>query len=144
MLDRGAMLSKLPRATEVFARTPGILAVYVFGSVLDDSRERIRDVDFAVLARAPLGLDELGGLLLDLEKALGTDQIDIVDLRTARRELCFEALSRGRLLFESDLAAHAALRERALHDHLAMRHHAQLYLSMLRREFHRSYARATR
>ncbi len=144
MLDRATMLGNLPRAIEVFVRTPGILAVYVFGSILDDSRERIRDVDFAVFARAPLGLDELGGLLLDLEKALSTDLIDIVDFRTARRGLCFEALSRGRLLFESDSGAHAALRERALHDHLAMRHHAQLYLSALRGEFHRSYARAAR
>ena len=144
VLDRAAMLANLPRATEVFRRSPGILVAYLFGSALDEARERIRDVDFAVLARAPLGLEDLGGLLLDLEKALGTDRLDIVDLRTARRELCLEALSRGSLLFERDAGAHAALRERALHDHLAMRHHTQLYFSALRREFHRSYARAAR
>ncbi len=143
-LDRQTVLNRLHYATDVFARAEGVLAAYVFGSVLDSERDAVRDVDFAVLARAPLGLDALGGLLLELEKALGTDRIDVVDLRTARRELAFEALSNGRLLVERDPGANTRLRERVLHDHLAMRHHTRLYLTLLRQEFHRSYARASR
>jgi predicted nucleotidyltransferase len=144
VLDHAAILVRLPHVNELFERAPGIHAAYVFGSVLADDRESIRDVDFAVLARHPLSLAETGNLLLELERVLGTDQIDVVDLRTARGELRFEVLSQGRLLVERDADAHARFRERVLHDHLATRHRTQVYRSLLQQEFHRSYAHATR
>ncbi len=144
MLSRTDVLDRLPRVEEVFARMPGLQAVYVFGSVLDESRATIRDVDFAVLAERPLSFEDLGALLLDLERVLGTDCIDLVDLRGARRDLRHEVLSRGRLLLERDAGAVTAIRERTLHEHLATRHLTRLYHQLLRQEYHRSYARAAR
>ncbi len=144
MLRRNDMLNRLPRAGEVLAGMPGVQAAYVFGSVLDESRVTIRDVDFAVLTGRPLSLEDLGALLLGLEQVLGTDCIDLVDLRGARRDLRFEVLSSGRLLFERDATAVTAIREQTLHEHLATRHLTRLYHQLLRQEYHRSYARAAR
>jgi len=141
MLPRTSVVANLPRLAGVLERHPDVLCAYVFGSVLDEARDRIRDVDVAVLGPETLSLSQVGGLYLELAKVLGTDAIDVVDLATARRALRFEILSRGRLLVDKAPAASARLRESTLREHLATRHTTRRYYERLSGAFHRSYAR---
>jgi len=58
------------------------------------------DYDIAVFFGRPFNLYELGGLLIDISKALSVneDQIDLIDLDSALPELMLEALN-GRIIY---------------------------------------------
>jgi predicted nucleotidyltransferase len=62
---------------------PEIIAAYCFGSQARAQSAHQRDVDIAVLADARLPLHNLLALRRDLSLALGTDRLDLVDLRAA-------------------------------------------------------------
>jgi predicted nucleotidyltransferase len=100
MLDRRKVVEAFGPAGKALESHGEIACAYAFGSALDQSRERIRDVDVAVLGREPLSLERIGALVLELSPIFETDRIDIVDLATARRALRHEAL-RGVLLAEN-------------------------------------------
>jgi len=62
---------------------PGMIAAYGFGSQAKGESPSPRDVDIAVLAGSRLSLDELLDLRRQLSSVLGTDRLDVVDLRSA-------------------------------------------------------------
>lgn len=144
MLQRMEILNSLPKAAQVLGNREELVVAFVFGSVLQDGRQQVRDVDIAVLGRSSLSLSCMGDLFLELVRVFGTNRVDVVDLRQARRELRHEVLSRGRLLAERDGETFTRFRERTLREHLAHRHTTREYYRLLRREFYRSYAHAGR
>ena len=79
-------------------RCPDLELVVVFGSTVKGRRRASSDVDVAVRCAAPADLDVLHGLLAP---ALGTDRLDLIDLRHASPILAMEVARSGRLLFES-------------------------------------------
>ena len=115
-------------------RRGGADLIYVFGSAVRPDLEGSHvpgDLDLAVH-----GLDEdVWRVRADLEKALGTDRLDLVRLEETDPELRFEVIARGRLLYaasrelENDFELRA-LREyrdlaplrRVQRDHLRARH----------------------
>ena len=66
---------------------------YLFGSLARD--ESGHDVDLAILSKQEIELD----LYLTLTEALGTERIDLVDLKTASPAVRFEIIRTGRLIF---------------------------------------------
>lgn len=78
----------------------GVLLAYLFGSLAQN--RPANDVDLALLTpeeRPPYRLREA------ITECLGTERVDVVDLRRASPVLRFEVISRGQLIYaaESDL-----------------------------------------
>ena len=69
----------------------------LFGSAVKGRRTSARDIDLAVQCDGPADLD---ALYLAVAPRLGTDRVDLVDLRRAGPLLAFEVARTGRLLFE--------------------------------------------
>lgn len=69
----------------------------LFGSAVKRRRASARDIDLAVQCDGPADLD---ALYLAVAPRLGTDRVDLVDLRRAGPLLAFEVARTGRLLFE--------------------------------------------
>lgn len=69
----------------------------LFGSAVKGRRTPARDIDLAVQCDGPADLD---ALYLAVAPRLGTDRVDLVDLRRAGPLLAFEVARTGRLLFE--------------------------------------------
>lgn len=102
----------LTRIAEAF----GVGIIYAFGSRAQDVvaffeagtplAPSSSDVDIAVVATAPLGVDEKVRLGSALEDLLAVDRVDVVDLRTAPPYLALDAVS-GALLHAVDGDAEA-------------------------------------
>lgn len=113
--------------------------VVMFGSTVKGRRRAESDVDVAVRCVGPADLDVVHGVLAPV---LGTDRLDLVDLRRVSPLLAMEVARSGRLLYESrsgtfrqfqslasrrycDTAKLRRARRRAIHVFLA-RHHLSL------------------
>jgi predicted nucleotidyltransferase len=86
-----ARLADLPLAI------PTLELLVLFGSTVKGRRRAGSDLDFAVRFDGPADLDTMH---LALAARLGTDRLDLVDLRRAGPLLAFEVARSGRLLFE--------------------------------------------
>lgn len=69
----------------------------LFGSAVKGRCASAHDIDLAVQCDGPADLD---ALYLAVAPRLGTDRVDLVDLRRAGPLLAFEVARTGRLLFE--------------------------------------------
>lgn len=76
---------------------PAVELVVLFGSAAKGRARPRSDVDIAVRGDGPADLD---ALYLILAPRVGTDRLDLVDLRRAGPLLAFEVARHGRLLFE--------------------------------------------
>jgi uncharacterized protein len=81
------------------ARVPGIRVVWLYGSHARGDARADSDVDLALLADAPIGLDELLTLQSDLAACVGTE-VDLVDLWQADDVLRMQVIEHGRVLYE--------------------------------------------
>ena len=91
---------------------PGLLAIYVFGSMASGEANRDSDLDLAVLIAGyadPVTLFNIAGQLSDLVD--GRD-VDLVDLRAASTVMQYQILAHGYRLWERD--SQAALYEAAV------------------------------
>jgi predicted nucleotidyltransferase len=91
-------------AEEVAARVedlpgamPALDLLVLFGSTVKGRRRARSDLDIAVRFDGPADLD---AVYLALAGRLGTDRLDLIDLRRAGPILAFEIARSGRLLFE--------------------------------------------
>jgi predicted nucleotidyltransferase len=76
---------------------PGLLLLVLFGSRARGDAQAESDWDLGYLAEAGFDPD---ALLLDLVTRLGTDRVDLVDLRRAGGQLRFRAAAEGQVLYE--------------------------------------------
>jgi len=76
---------------------PGVELIVLFGSAAKGSARPRSDLDIAVSGDGPVDLD---ALYVELAPRLGTDRLDLVDLRTAGTVLGFEVARHGQALFE--------------------------------------------
>ena len=81
----------------VFDRHP-VQAVYLFGSALENPYAA-HDIDIAILPERGFSYR---AFYADLSLAIGTDRLDIVDLRLAPAYLLEEILTRGRCIYLKD------------------------------------------
>jgi len=93
----------------VLERFDWIEIAVVFGSSL--RRRVVRDIDIGIVARKPIGLEELNEVASELEKALRVS-VDVVPLDEAPPLLRFKALSEGiRAINKNPLKLHYMLSE---------------------------------
>ncbi|HHU33472.1 MAG: type VII toxin-antitoxin system MntA family adenylyltransferase antitoxin [Zhaonellaceae bacterium] len=93
---------KLAHLPVFFSREPSIQAVFLFGSYGTEAQTPSSDIDFAVLFKTKVSLADELELQGKLSEVLGTDRVDLVNLRKAPLRLQFRAISQGRLLYEKD------------------------------------------
>lgn len=82
---------------------PAIKLVYLFGSRARGETGPTSDYDFAVYIddAGPAALDAYLSFVARLPKAVQSENIDVVPLRTADRpELCYRIISEGLLVYE--------------------------------------------
>jgi predicted nucleotidyltransferase len=93
----------------VLERFDWIEIAVVFGSSL--RRRVVRDIDIGIVARKPIGLEELNEVASELEKVLRVS-VDVVPLNEAPPLLRFKALSEGiRAINRNSLKLHYMLSE---------------------------------
>lgn len=85
---------RLSRLNNLFAQE-GVLLAYLFGSLARGGPAH--DIDLALLLPAGKGPYHLQQAITD---CLGTDRVDLVDLRRASPVLKFEIISNGRCLYQ--------------------------------------------
>lgn len=96
------ILTSLEKLLPIFEEE-GVLLAYIFGSLAnarDVSKREPHDIDLALLTK-----DKPAWKLWDaITEALGTERLDLVDLKRASPVLLFEILRTGRLIYSSDEA----------------------------------------
>ena len=102
------------RTLALWGSHPEIVAVWLFGSVAAGRANHLSDVDLAVLYRASPELLEHGRLCARAMSALGRNDVDVVDLRTATPFLQHRVLTRARLIYERDAVARVCFGAQAL------------------------------
>ena len=85
------------RISAVAASTPGLDVLVLYGSRARGAARPDSDWDFGYLSGGPV---DHTALLVALVEVLGTDRVDLVDLRRARGLLRFRAAVEGQRLFE--------------------------------------------
>ena len=96
--DRGALFDAL-------AQRGDVVAGWLFGSQAEHGRSEPGDVDLAVLPREAWSLDEQLRFEAKVSRVLGTDAIDVVDLRHAGPVLRYQVVARGSRFFCADESA---------------------------------------
>lgn len=86
---------RLQTLTTVFERN-GVLLVYLFGSFV--SSEKANDIDLAVLMKG----ETLADLRREVWDALGTERVDILNLKIESVVMKFEVIRSGRLIFKAN------------------------------------------
>ena len=79
-------------------RVPGLRVVWMHGSRARGDARPDSDVDLALVADAPVALDDVLSLQSDLTARLG-DEVDLVDLFGADDVLRVQVIEHGRVLF---------------------------------------------
>jgi uncharacterized protein YutE (UPF0331/DUF86 family)/predicted nucleotidyltransferase len=98
-----------------------IRLAYLFGSFARGTAHDRSDVDIAVLARPPLGLDETEALTRALAEATGRS-VDLVDLEQAPPLLLREVIAGGQVVFCRSETEQAEFELRAIARYLDTRH----------------------
>ena len=102
VMDSVDLHALIERATaRIVSEMPGVLAVYVFGSLASGERSAHSDLDIAVLPPSPVDPEKLYRLARGLESDLDID-IDLVDLSAASTGLTQQVMATGRLLYCGD------------------------------------------
>jgi len=96
--------ARLPRLADALRDDPGVVAVYLFGSLARGSEGPLSDVDVAILLADPVDPAEFGRLELAYTgavlTALGTDEASVVILNTAPLALRHRVIRDGRVLLD--------------------------------------------
>jgi uncharacterized protein YutE (UPF0331/DUF86 family)/predicted nucleotidyltransferase len=102
--DLETKLAKM--ADQLSTEFPEVAAMYLFGSQAEGSSHPNSDIDLALLFQPDVGAQQAAPLLLRMaeyqakaSRLLGTDRIDVVNLKAAPPQIQFAAISRGKMIF---------------------------------------------
>jgi len=117
--------------TEIFKAYTEIIAVYLFGSYLEN-KDQCRDIDLAVLLKHPARcqMDMYMELYPRLAEALSPLEPDLLFLHTATLPIRFEVISTGVVIYTSDDALRTDFEYITSGEYMDFRH----YLDISRQE----------
>ena len=118
---------QMPQLLSVATSQPRVLAVFLFGSLADGYATPQSDIDLGVLFDRATNLKAELGFAVQVSAALGTDQVDVVNLNRANLLLRFRAVA-GKLLYERDTVRVSDFIEQTVNDHRAFEPRAQAML----------------
>lgn len=128
------MTPDLAPALEILRReTPGLAAVYLFGSAASGLARADSDIDLAVLSTERLARTRVVELQQGLANALRRE-VDLVDLATAPTILQMQIVGEGRLVDAPDAASAAFFEVRVMRDYQELKaRRADLEAEVIRR-----------
>jgi len=88
-----------PKKLQKIVRQYGLRLLLLFGSRAQDKALPKSDFDIAYFAGRPLSLEEESRLIVDLGPAVGSDNIDLVDLKKAPPLLLYAITQNARVLY---------------------------------------------
>lgn len=100
-------LFKLEKKTEILIieflkdQIPGLIAIYIFGSMADNSFTPESDIDIAFLTFQKISAVEKWKIQEELASKLKQD-VDLIDLKDATTILRTEVVENGKLIFSGD------------------------------------------
>jgi len=80
---------------------PGLIAIYIFGSMADNSATPESDIDIAFLTFRKISAVEKWKIQEELASKLNQD-VDLIDLKNATTILRTEVVEKGKLIFSGD------------------------------------------
>lgn len=98
-----SLLERLKMLRPIFESEPRVLAVFLFGSYVDGYATPWSDIDLAVLYDDDVDWREHLQLDIRISEALGTDKVDLLDLRSLPLVLQYRAIA-GQVVYERDPA----------------------------------------
>ena len=107
---------RMPQLIELVASEPRVLAVFLFGSLADGFATPQSDIDLGVLFDREINLKTELAFAVEVSAALGTDQVDVVNLNRANLLLRFRAIA-GKLLYERDFVRVSDFIEQTLNEY---------------------------
>ena len=131
---------RLDDLRDLFERTEGLVAAYLFGSYGTPNQTPLSDVDLGLIFRdgGTPALDEELALRADILDALREEDVSIVFLDRAPSPFQHRVLSTGRRIYCADATAHADFVERVLQIYLDFAIDYRAFLA----EYDRSLAEA--
>lgn len=88
---------------EYFKKDPNILLAAVFGSFVENNfLEKISDIDIAILFENNITLMDEARIMDDLSGILKFEDIDLLNLNKANFLLRYNAVIKGRIIYEKD------------------------------------------
>ncbi|AGK99992.1 type VII toxin-antitoxin system MntA family adenylyltransferase antitoxin [Desulfoscipio gibsoniae] len=126
-------ISKLVKILEL---RRDIAAVYLFGSYGTEFQTKHSDIDLGVIFLPEVNADLRTELELEvaLSLAMGTDQIDVVNLNRSPIQLRYRAISEGCLIYQGDYVATSNFLEETYKYYLDYAYHLK--------NFHRERSKA--
>ncbi len=94
-----SLLKHLEALRPIFEREPRVLAVFLFGSSANGYATPWSDIDLAVLYDDNVSWREHLQLDIQVSEALGTDKVDLLDMRSLPLPLQHRAIS-GQIIYE--------------------------------------------
>ncbi|MFN3531184.1 MAG: type VII toxin-antitoxin system MntA family adenylyltransferase antitoxin [Candidatus Brocadia sp.] len=99
----------IKKLEKIFKDYPYIASAYLFGSYSSGKAGPMSDVDIAILLKgnAPAGrelIHEEDYLAYRIEKAIGVNQVDLIDLNSQGLIFCHNVLKTGKLIYNADTA----------------------------------------
>ena len=116
------VLEKLPEAIQTVKMRPEVIALYSFGSAVNNELKPLSDLDFAILLSGQLNRQQRFKKHLELigifNTVFRTDEIDLTILNDAAFRFSFVVLKTGRLLYCRNKAELIDFRDQVIKNHL--------------------------
>jgi hypothetical protein len=124
------------RKLKEYARRKGIVALYLFGSVVQGRATQLSDVDIAVLlphASAANLFEKRLQMIVDLMEILNEDDVDLVILNEAPPLLCHRIITEGELVHSCDEKERVRFEARKVLEYLDFKPILELQHAYMRR-----------
>lgn len=92
----------MDRLSAYFCDNQKIMAAFLFGSYGMECQTPLSDVDFGILTRNPLSMEEELEIMADLTELLEEDDVNVVFLNKSDLVIQYQVLATGRLLHCKD------------------------------------------
>jgi len=121
-----SLLERLEGLRPIFESEPRVLAVFLFGSYVNGYAMPWSDIDLAVLYDEEVGWREHLRLDVRVSEALGTEKVDLLNLRSLPLSLQYRAIA-GRIIYERDPAKASDYIARTLVRYYDLQHVLNIY-----------------
>lgn len=116
------VLEKLPGVIQTVKMRPEVMALYSFGSVVNNELKPLSDLDFAILLSGQLNRQQRFKKHLELigifNNIFRTDEIDLTILNDAAFRFCFVVLKTGKLLYYKNKTELIDFRDQVMKNYL--------------------------
>ena len=121
------VLEKIPTIIEVVSKDNDILALYAFGSLIENKLQPLSDLDFGIVLSTKLSRKENFDKHLDLigifNNVFRTDEIDLILMNDAPPRFTYHIIKTGKLLFMGNKGKLAEFQEFVIKHYLDFKYY---------------------